>query len=55
MGDVARAVSAWVLHSDIHFERGDVRKAVEMLGEELLCVESDETNAARGARHTQRN
>jgi hypothetical protein len=27
------------LHSDIHFERGDVRKAVEMLGEELLCVE----------------
>jgi hypothetical protein len=27
------------LHSDIHFERSDVRKAVEMLGEELLCVE----------------
>jgi len=27
------------LHSDIHFERSDIRKAVEMLGEELLCVE----------------
>ena len=28
------------MHSDIHFEQSDVRKAVEMLGEELLCVEN---------------
>jgi len=26
------------LNSDVYFERCDVRKAVEMLGEELLCV-----------------
>jgi hypothetical protein len=29
----------WVLHSDIRFERSDVRKAIEMLGEKLLSVE----------------
>lgn len=30
---------ARILHSDIHLERSDLRKTVEMFGQELLCVE----------------